>query len=178
MTGIGTVLADNPQMTARLGTKATMNLVSQPTRLVVDSHLKLKGDENLVIDDFETTIFCYKEKKLSYINSTIKIIEIPGQDNKVSLTKVMNHLHKEKCNYLLIESGPTLITSLIEQQLIDEFVIYIAPKLLGKNKINFTQMKSSLPYLSTISLEIQEITESGSDIKLVAKANYHKNETK
>ena len=110
---------------------------------------------------------------MPYLNPSIKILEAPGKLNKVSLQKVMDHLNEEMCNYLMIESGPKLITSLIEENLIDEFIIYIAPKLLGKNKINFTQIESSLSNLGTIRLEIQEIKRSGPDFKLVAKSNYH-----
>ena len=73
----------------------------------------------------------------------------------------------------MIESGSKLITSLIEQKIIDEFIFYIAPKLLGKNKINFAQIDSSLTNLDTIPLEIIDIGELGPDIKITAKANYN-----
>lgn len=173
LTGIGTVLTDNPRMTVRINIRKINNLIKQPKRYVVDSQLKLNGNENLIVDNFETTIFCNKKRIVPYLNPSIKILEAPGKLNKVSLQKVMDHLNEEMCNYLMIESGPKLITSLIEQQLIDEFIFYIAPKLLGKNKIHFTQIESSLANLGTIRLEIQEIKRSGPDFKLVAKSNYH-----
>ena len=69
-----------------------------PKRYVLDSQLRLKGDEHLVTDGFKTTIFCNQVKKVSYLNPTLTIIEAPGESNQVSLKKVMRYLNNEKCN--------------------------------------------------------------------------------
>ena len=172
LTGIGTVLADNPKMTVRSQTSDYQGKDVNPKRYVLDSQLRLKGDEHLVTDGTKTTIFCNQVKKVSYLNPTLTIIEAPGESNQVSLKKVMRYLNNEKCNNLMVEAGSTLITGLIVTKLIDEFVFYIAPKILGKNKINFTDFKSSFSNLGTIQLKLKQINEIGPDIKVIAVPTY------
>ena len=65
-----------------------------------------------------------------------------------------------------------IILDLIASKLIDEFVFYIAPKILGGNKINFTDFQSSFSNIGTINLELKEISEVGPDIKLISKPLY------
>lgn len=172
LTGIGTVLADNPQLTVRNKEFKRLGKGIHPKRYVLDSKLRLKGNENLLTDGVDTTIFCHKLKKVGYQNSHVKIVEASGKSKRVSLRKVMDYLNKEKCNYLMVEAGSKINTSFIASKLIDELIFYIAPTTLGKNKINFSEFESSFSNIGTIHLELKEINEIGPDIKLVTKPIY------
>ena len=172
LTGIGTVLADNPRLTVRNKEFIKPNKWIPPKRFVLDSNLRLKGNEILLTDGMETIVFCNKLKKVPYFEPPIKIIEAPGRSNGISLKKVMEYLNKEECNYLMIEAGSEINSSFIRSELIDEFVFYIAPTKLGKNKINFSEFESSFSNIGTIHLKLKQISEIGPDIKLVTKPLY------
>ena len=172
LTGIETVLADNPKLTVRNKEFKKLGKGIHPKRYVLDSKLRLKGNENLLTDGLETTIFCHKLKKVDYQNSQIKIVEASGKSNRVSLKKVMDYLNKEECNHLMVEAGSKVNTSFIASKLIDELIFYVAPTTLGKNKINFSEFESSFSNIGTIHLELKEINEIGPDIKLVTKPIY------
>ena len=57
----------------------------------------------------------------------------------MSLVEVCKYLGKTEINYLLVESGPRLVGALLKEKLIDEFILFIAPKLMGKEKLNFAR---------------------------------------
>ena len=173
LTGIGTVLSDNPRLTVRKKELRNRSTNINPKRYILDSSLKLKGDEVLLNDGYETTIFCNKIKQVVYKNPKIKIVEAPGRFSKVSLDKVMEYLDNQECNNLMIEAGTKINTSFIASKFIDEFVFYISPRILGKEKINFSEFESSFSNIGTIHLEHKEITGIGTDIKLVARPIYN-----
>tara|TARA_Y100000590_G_scaffold57290_3_gene60188 strand:- start:1677 stop:2786 length:1110 start_codon:yes stop_codon:yes gene_type:complete len=172
LTGIGTVLADNPKFTVRnKGFEDKGNQI-HPKRYVLDSKLKLKGDEHLLNDGLETTIFCNKLRKVDYDQPPVNILEAPGEDGRVSLDQVMHHLNRLKCNSLMIEAGQKINTSFIKASLIDELIFYVAPIKLGENKINFTEIESSFSNIGTIRLEQIEKSDIGPDTKLITKPIY------
>ena len=82
---------------------------------------------------------------------------------------VCKYLGKREINYLLIEAGPKLVESLIKEKLIDQLIFFIAPKLLGKKKLNFVKIQSAL---DKIDLEIKNMEKIGQDIKLLTKLKY------
>ena len=172
LTGVGTVLADNPRLTVRSKPLEKLGEEIHPKRYVLDSTLRMKGNEHLLSDGLETTIFCNRLKKVSYNKPPIKIVEAADKSKSVSLKKVMDYLHKEDCNTLMIEAGSKVNTSFISSKLIDEIVFYIAPIELGKNKINFSEFEGSFSKIGTIDLELKESSEIGPDKKLITKLIY------
>ena len=72
----------------------------------------------------------------------------------------------------MLEAGPKLVDGMLEERLIDKFIIYIAPKLLGANKLNFAKLGSSLKNLGTIELELQKQEVVGEDLKLSILPKY------
>ena len=172
LTGVGTVLADNPRLTVRDKALSKLEGEIHPRRYVLDSSLRMKGNEHLLTDGLGTTIFCNDLKKVSYNKPPIKIIEAASESKRVSLQKVMDYLNKEECNTLMIEAGSKINTSFIASKLIDEIIFYIAPVKLGKDRINFSEFESSFSKIGTIDLELKEISEIGPDKKLITKPVY------
>ncbi len=172
LTGVGTVLADNPRLTVRDKSLSKLEGEIHPKRYVLDSSLRMKGNEHLLTDGLGVTIFCNDLKKVSYDKPPIKIVEAAGKSQRVSLRKVMDYLNKEECNTLMIEAGSKVNTSFIASKLVDEIIFYIAPIELGKDKINFSEFESSFSKIGTIDLELKEISEIGPDKKLITKPMY------
>ena len=169
MTGIGTIFKDNPRLTVRLEEKGISTTEIQPIRCVIDSNLRITGKEKIVNDEFKTLIFCNSLQVKGNTTLNMEIIKKPGIKGLVSLKDVCKYLGKREINYLLIESGPKLVESLIKEKLIDQLIFFIAPKLLGKEKLNFVKFQSTL---SKINLEIKNMEKIGQDIKLLTKLKY------
>ena len=85
----------------------------------------------------------------------------------------MKFLAKEKSiNSLMVESGSGIFDALLNEQLIDELVLYQAPKLLGKERKTFSKFNQTDEKLSTIDFEVNTITNLGQDKKITLTPNY------
>ena len=79
----------------------------------------------------------------------------------------MNYLAKEKSiNTLMIESGSILLDALMAQELIDELILYQAPKLLGKDRNTFSKFDQNNQKLSTIGFTLRDMENLGEDLKI------------
>ena len=71
-----------------------------------------------------------------------------------------------------------LVDGMIKEELIDKFVFYMAPKILGAGKLNFSKLEGSLKNLGTIALEVEEVEVIGDDLKVSIAPKYNRNEIK
>ena len=88
-----------------------------------------------------------------------------SKEGDINLKDTLEYLAKEGISELMLESGPSLVSSFIKENLIDEFIFYIAPKLMGKNKYKFLDLTAEIKELELKVIETQYI---GNDLKLVA----------
>ena len=111
---------------------------------------------------------------MKYANN-VEVIPVDSGQEKDNLRSVLVFLASQtKCNEVLVEAGPTLSAEFIKRKLVDEFIVYSAPKILGsdaKPLINFTGL-SSLE--ESIKISVKEICEVGSDIKTTFIPNLRK----
>jgi diaminohydroxyphosphoribosylaminopyrimidine deaminase/5-amino-6-(5-phosphoribosylamino)uracil reductase len=169
LTGTGTVLKDDPTLTSR-DSGYDMNEVKQPLRVVIDRNHSLTGQENIFSEGAKTLIFTTQNSKIK--SNTAEICIMSKQDLN-NLNLIMEYLANEKSiNTLLIESGSRIFDALLADKLIDEFILYQAPKLLGKEKKTFSKFGETNQKLSTIGFEINTITNLGQDKKIVLTPNY------
>ena len=150
MTGSGTIINDNPKMTVRLN-----DFESNPLRVIVDSGNKI-SDQNL-------NIFSSDASTLVLNDGNSKILSNGKIDLKLTLIK----LGEMGINNLLLEAGSGLNGAMLEAGLIDEFIIYTAPIILGsetKPMIGIPLTKIS----EKIQLNILDIRKIGEDIKIKA----------
>ncbi|RBL87269.1 bifunctional diaminohydroxyphosphoribosylaminopyrimidine deaminase/5-amino-6-(5-phosphoribosylamino)uracil reductase RibD [Streptomyces cavourensis] len=129
LTGIGTVLKDDPQLTAR-----SVATPRQPRRAVVDGRLELPEDARL-IDGGEVIVFtaradAAKEARLAARN--VRVVALPGQEpDRVDLPAMMRWFAAEQFNEVHVEAGAGLSGALVAAGCIDELLVYLAPMLLG-----------------------------------------------
>lgn len=136
ITGIGTALADNPQLTVRLDDAFAR---PQPLRVVLDSRLRLPWDCHLVSTDqaptlivtTRTTYQAEAEKIEKLTAAGIQVEPVASQDGHCSLTDTLSVLAKRGIQAALVEAGPTLISRFLAEKLADEAWVYIAPMVLG-----------------------------------------------
>lgn len=129
ITGVGTVLADDPRMDVRLAATTL-----QPWRIVVDSKgrtplsarvLQPPGRRSLAVAAMDSARS--REAK----RAGIEVIERPATDQRVDLTALMQLLAEEQINEVHVEAGAQINGRLLELNLVDELVIYQAPMLMG-----------------------------------------------
>ena len=151
LTGSGTILNDNPMLTVR-----NKKLQSKPLRVIIDSSNSITDKSlNIFSSDSETLI-------LNPTNSKIL------KNGKIDLKSAMIKLGEMGINNVLLESGSGLNGAMMESSLIDEFIIYTAPVILGSD----AQAMMELPFKKMsekISLNILELTQVANDLKIRAK---------
>lgn len=136
LTGIGTVLADNPKLDVRL-----IDTPRQPSLVVVDSRLETPLDAALFIAGRACTIYAavpndLKKAALEARGATVVYLpgNTPATQNKVDLQAMLQDLARREINELHVEAGEKLNGSLIREGLVDEFLVYLAPMLIGHGR--------------------------------------------
>jgi diaminohydroxyphosphoribosylaminopyrimidine deaminase/5-amino-6-(5-phosphoribosylamino)uracil reductase len=136
LTGIGTVLADNPRLDVRL-----VETPRQPSVVVVDSRLETPLDASLFIAGRACTIYAAVQndaKKAALELRGATVVYMPGKtsdtQDKVDLQAMLQDLARREINELHVEAGEKLNGSLIREGLVDEFLVYLAPMLIGQGR--------------------------------------------
>ncbi|TXT40101.1 MAG: diaminohydroxyphosphoribosylaminopyrimidine deaminase [Comamonadaceae bacterium] len=170
LTGIGTVLADNPKLDVRL-----VDTPRQPHLVVVDSRLETPLDAALFIAGRACFIYAAvqnDDKKAALEARGATVIYLPGQSpgtqNKVDLKAMLRDLAQREINELHVEAGHKLNGSLIREGLVDEFLVYLAPKLLGlgQGMAHFGPLTS---LDQALQLEFHSVERIGPDLRLLAR---------
>lgn len=172
LTGADTVLVDDAKLNVRqneLPQKLPTTLpLRQPIRVIVDSQNRLTPDLALFSIEGEIIILTIKLDKSKQWPHYVKHIVVPEKEQKVDLLAALKLLAQQQINSIWLEAGATLAGAMTEQNLIDEFVVYLAPKLLGndaKSLLNFATLTSMQ---DTVNLAIKECACVGEDIRIIA----------
>lgn len=164
LTGIGTVLADDPMLTVR-----DVETTRQPLRVVVDSNLRmplaakmLASGQTLVVTASADTA---RIERLCEAGAEVLVLPSEG---KVDLARMLNELGRRGINEVTVEAGRGLSGALVRAGLVDEFVIYLAPLLLG----DCARGMFDLPELSAMKdrceLRIADVAMVGRDLRIRA----------
>jgi diaminohydroxyphosphoribosylaminopyrimidine deaminase/5-amino-6-(5-phosphoribosylamino)uracil reductase len=163
LTGAGTVRADDPQLNVRLSYGPW---VRQPLRVVLDTLLSTPRTAR-VFRDNEAMIFAAPEAPLGAFKD-LKVERIPRSAEGLDLDAVMQNLTAREVNELLIECGPTLAGALMSRQLVDELILYVAPKVLGDDAEPLLRISSAAAAFS--AFEYRSVQQFGDDIRLILKS--------
>ncbi|MCA1833302.1 MAG: bifunctional diaminohydroxyphosphoribosylaminopyrimidine deaminase/5-amino-6-(5-phosphoribosylamino)uracil reductase RibD [Actinomycetota bacterium] len=132
MVGVGTVVADNPRLTVRLRGYTGR----QPTRVVLDPVARTPLDSAILQPDAPTLVAVTEKatpEAVTALRGTgAEVIELPSTEGRVSLEAVLEELGRRDMTEVLLEGGPTLLGDAVERGLVDRFIVYAAPKLLGE----------------------------------------------
>lgn len=139
VTGVGTVLHDDPSMNVRAAELEVPEGYStrseQPLRVVLDSQGRLPPNaEILQIPGELLLVHAASSVSLpSKVPTSVSQLQLNDGSGRIDLRRLLKELAKRQCNEVLVESGATLAGQFIQQGLVDELVIYMAPKLLGSS---------------------------------------------
>lgn len=171
LTGIGTVLADDPSMTVRLPTATR-----QPLRVIVDSQLQLPLDSKMLEPSMlvqSPVLVAYavdtQQRALALVNKGAELLCIPNQTQQVDLTQLLHVLAQRGVNEVLVEAGQGLNGALLHAGLIDEFVFYYAPKLMGSAAHGMFAMPEFTAMQQVPELQVFDVRQVGADIRVRAK---------
>ncbi len=169
MTGIGTVLIDDPSLDTRLEEPAPA--VIQPARVVVDSKLQTPPDAKLLSRPGEVLIFTNQAESAAggHLRVQGATIERVGGSRHCDLAKVLERLAELEFNEVWVEAGATLNGALIREGLIDELIIYLAPQLLGTSAMGMFAIDSLVSLEQRISLDFQDVRRVGDDLRIIAR---------
>ena len=131
VTGIGTVLADDPELTVR---DPELELLGRrPLRVVLDSRLRTPVGARVLDESAPTVVFATPgaPDARALLERSARIETLPGRDGRIDLAALLDRLGALECNEILVEAGPALAGAFLEAGLVDEFVLYVAPCVLG-----------------------------------------------
>lgn len=165
LTGIGTVMADDPQLTVR-----GIDTPRQPRRIVVDSRLDISVDARILAGGGAWIVAAVpnpeKEAQLRALGA--EVIMLPNAAGKVDLPALMLELGRRQINELHVEAGAKLNGSLLRESCVDELLVYLAPTLLGDAQGMF-----ALPALTDldrkIALQFHQVKQIGNDVRILAR---------
>ncbi|RVU86672.1 bifunctional diaminohydroxyphosphoribosylaminopyrimidine deaminase/5-amino-6-(5-phosphoribosylamino)uracil reductase RibD [Leucothrix sargassi] len=174
LTGIGTVLADDPSLNVRLSAEALGidGEVRQPTRVVLDSQLRCPTDAKLLSLPGKTLIYTANDDadKVTALTESGAEVVIVSKDASCGLVlkEVLMDLAKREINEVHTEAGAKLCGNLIEAGLADELLLYMAPHLLGGDAMSAFELPKLQTMKQRINLKIQDIRAIGDDWRIIA----------
>ena len=165
LTGINTVLADDPSLNARL---AEVDVV-QPLRVVLDSKLQMPVTAQMAPLPGRTLVLtCSKDKQRQQEISQagFEVYGLPAHQGQVDLKEVMIFLGQQQINQVLVEAGATLNGALLQQNLVDEWLVYMAPCILGSEGLGLFNLSEMHSMTDKKNLQITNMRQIGSDIRI------------
>ncbi|MBI5438690.1 MAG: bifunctional diaminohydroxyphosphoribosylaminopyrimidine deaminase/5-amino-6-(5-phosphoribosylamino)uracil reductase RibD [Nitrosomonadales bacterium] len=166
LTGIGTVLADDPQLNVR-----GIETPRQPLHAVVDSRLQMPPSARLLQQRgaviYTATQDAQKIAALEQAGAHVMVL--PDTNGQVDAAAVLRDLAAQGCNEMLVEAGSKLNGALLKACLVDELVLYLAPQLLGDMARGMAQLGELTRLNQRIDLDWQDIRQVGKDLRIVAK---------
>ena len=170
LTGIGTVLEDDPQLNVR-----DVDTPRQPTLVIVDSKLETPLNAKLWQTQREFWIYCAQEdadRKAALEAKGAYVICLPNAQGKVDLLAMQKDLGQRNINEVHIEAGFKLNGSLLAAGVVDELLVYLAPLLIGQG-LGMANLGPFETLSQALKLDIQNVTPIGDDIRLIAHIKGH-----
>lgn len=201
LTGINTVLKDDPSLTARVGQE-----VVQPIRVVLDSNLQMPVDAKMAklsgrtivltccpkqVEPFVLSLSKYERNNINNVSagsfdyaqespvearttkynqllqSGFEVYELPANNGRIDLPSVITFLVQQQINEVLVEAGAVLNGALLQANLINEWIIYMAPKILGDQGRGLFHLPGLVKLADCNEMKFRDTQRIGSDLKIM-----------
>ena len=168
LTGVGTVRHDDPRLDVREGGAGP---IRQPLRVILDSALTTPPGSRVLHPPGKVLIACARPdaaRQSALESAGAECLPLAGSGGRVDIAALLTELARRQCNELLLEAGATLSAEFARAGLIDEYLLYVAPVLLGSLarpllELPFERMEQKL------GLQISDITAIGQDWRIRAR---------
>jgi len=173
VTGIGTVLTDNPSMNVRLEASDLPGVdeVRQPLRVVLDAKARMPPKSHMLRLPGETLV-CVSEHASSVSTEALQqagaetVLLSSDAKGRISLPALMTLLAERQINEVLLECGATLAGAALLEEVVDELIVYIAPHLMGDAARGLVKLPGVTLMADRINLELKEVKQIGQDLRL------------
>jgi diaminohydroxyphosphoribosylaminopyrimidine deaminase/5-amino-6-(5-phosphoribosylamino)uracil reductase len=166
--GVGTVLRDDPELTVRLrGYRGR-----QPLRVVLDSACRTPPGAALLSADAPTLVAttdkATEEAAAALRARGAEVVRFPARDGRVDLAAVLEALGRRDVVEVLVEGGPTVLGDAVERGLVDRFVFYVAPLLLGSGGPGAIAALLAPTIADALPLRLEAVRRVGADVRIDA----------
>ena len=167
LTGIGTLLADDPGLDARV---ENAECLAPPMRVIVDSSLRTPPVARVFSTPGRILVATSRDASSAQalLDAGAEVVSLPDAAGRVALDTLMTSLAEHGVNEVHTECGPTLAGALLESGLIDEVVVYLAPALLGDTARGMFTLPAVAAMRDRIGLAITGVTRVGADLRIDA----------
>jgi diaminohydroxyphosphoribosylaminopyrimidine deaminase/5-amino-6-(5-phosphoribosylamino)uracil reductase len=177
MTGIGTVLADDPSMNVRLEAQQLKGVepVRQPLRVVMDTQLAMPVQAKMLSlpgDTLLVTGVQDNDRRQALQQAGAEVVAIDVGRGQLDPEAVLKLLAEREINEVLLECGPTLAGSFLAAELVDELVLYIAPHLMGDSARGLFHLPGLQRMRDRIALEWLDVRQVGDALRVTARPCY------
>jgi diaminohydroxyphosphoribosylaminopyrimidine deaminase/5-amino-6-(5-phosphoribosylamino)uracil reductase len=170
LVGVETILADDPRLTRRLG----LNPVSGWRRIVLDSKLRTPSAAMIAQEDPEYTVIAHTveasvEDRRRLRETGVELVELrAGDDGRVDIEAVLDHLARREVAALLVEGGPTVHGSFNDAELVDEMALFIAPFVIGGGAPSAVAGRGIATLDAAQRLRFEALDRHGDDLEIRA----------
>jgi diaminohydroxyphosphoribosylaminopyrimidine deaminase / 5-amino-6-(5-phosphoribosylamino)uracil reductase len=177
LSGSGTVLADNPSLNVRyaeLGLDTSVlaeESLRQPLKVILDGRNQLTPDLTCLQAQSPTLLINSRQNPLPFF-ANVSQWQAPSAGNQLKLGAVFDYLGSQQINSVWVEAGATLAGALLQSKLIDELILYQAPKLMGNSGQDLFAIAPLTNMQQAYSLTWTDIRQVGCDLKLTANLAY------
>ena len=163
LTGVGTIAADDPQLNVR-----GVDTPRQPLKVIVDSRLRTPATARILAEG-KTLIACAEpdaKRSAALESAGARILCLPRADGQVDLNALLSRLAQTGINEVMTEAGPTLNGALLAAGLVDEWVQYVAPVLLGDAARGLFRLAEPADMTQRLTWRLMDSRQLGSDLRL------------
>ncbi|MGI9334924.1 MAG: bifunctional diaminohydroxyphosphoribosylaminopyrimidine deaminase/5-amino-6-(5-phosphoribosylamino)uracil reductase RibD [Gammaproteobacteria bacterium] len=183
VTGIGTVLADDPALTVRLvdpaellpadeSERADVSGVAvplpQPLRVVLDSNGRIPASAKVLETPGEALVVTASDDAKTPPGARARIEKLPGADGRVNLERLLCRLAELEINDVLVEAGAGLTGAFLQAALVDEVVVYLAPVMLGDAARGLAHLPGLDEMADRLRFQFHSVERIGGDLRIVA----------
>ena len=168
LTGIGTILADDPLLNVR-----AIQVEKQPWHVILDTRLRTPPSAAILKNPGQKLIYTastdtHKINLLEQAGATVCTAPLEHGNTRLDLTWVLRDLAQRECNELHVEAGSALSSAFITNHLVDELLLYMAPRLLGQGRELVTGfMPETLD--NTLDYQFHNISQVASDLRILLR---------
>ena len=176
ITGVGTLVADDPLLTVRdvstpMGQKDRQPIaLATPLRVIVDSHLRTPISAQILAGGCLIATASTDPTKTAALQAAgAEIVVLPDAEGRVDLEALLRHMAERGVNEVHVEAGSRLSGVFLKAGLIDELVLYMAPTLLGSDARGWFDGLNLTTLDQKVELKLQDVRMVGADLRIIAR---------
>ncbi len=178
LTGIDTVLADDPSLNVRLSASelpgvASDDYLRQPRRVVLDTRLRMLPRARMLSLPGDTLIVCGEgapaDSEAELSEAGADVLRLPQLGGRIDLQRVLEVLAAQAVNEVLVESGPTLAGAMLQAGLVDELIVYQAPHLMGHAARELVRLPGVDRMAERLAFAYADVRRVGADLRITLR---------